>query len=120
VADLVEPNRLVSDMPNLLNKNDLTQYTFVGAPRFYNEGDAYGWHFISFPRGLAKEVRDNHKLQEEGWGRMKAIARIGGSEWSTAIWFDTKNDTYLLPVKAEIRRKEGVVIGQDIDVAVWV
>ncbi len=36
---------------------------------------------------------------------MKVIAQIGKSEWRTAIWFDTKQGTYLLPIKAEIRKK---------------
>ena len=38
--------------------------------------------------------------RREGWGRLKATAKIGNSEWATAIWFDTKINTYLLPLKA--------------------
>ena len=107
-------------MPDLFDKTDLIKYKFTGKPHFYHENDACGWHFISFPKKLAKEIRGNHKWQEEGWGRMKATVKIGNSEWKTSIWFDTKNDTYLLPVKAEIRRKEKIEIAQDVDVIVWV
>ena len=35
-------------------------------------------------------------------------AKTGNTQWETAIWFDTKLDTYLLPLKAEIRKKEKI------------
>ena len=79
-----------------------------------------GWHFVSLPMEMAKEIRDNLKWQEEGWGRLKATAKIGNSEWKTAIWFDTKLNTYLLPVKAEVRKKEKIETGKLISVSVWV
>lgn len=79
-----------------------------------------GWHFISLPKDLAKEIRENLKWQEKGWGRLKATAKIGESEWQTAIWFDTKMNTYLLPIKAEIRGKEHLENGDKTKVFVWV
>lgn len=79
-----------------------------------------GWYFISLPNDLAKEIRENLKWQEEGWGRLKATAKIGESVWQTAIWFDTKRNTYLLPLKAEIRSKEQLKTGDQKKVVVWV
>lgn len=64
------------------------------------------WVFLSLPKNIAKEIRDNLKNEEEGWGRLKATAKIGDTEWKTAIWFDTKKNTYLLPLKADIRKKK--------------
>lgn len=78
-----------------------------------------GWYFMSLPTKLAKEIRDHLKWQEEGWGRLKTTAKIGDSEWQTAIWFDTKMNTYLLPIKAEIRRKERLEIGDKKKVLLW-
>lgn len=79
-----------------------------------------GWVFVSLPHYIAKEIRDNLKNEEQGWGRLKAIAKIGNTEWKTAIWFDTKINTYLLPLKAEIRKKENIEIDSVIKVIVWV
>lgn len=79
-----------------------------------------GWHFVSLPCELAKEIRNALKSEEQGWGRLKAIVKIGNSEWRTAIWFDTKLNTYLLPLKAEIRKKENLQIGNIIKVVVWI
>jgi hypothetical protein len=79
-----------------------------------------GWHFISFPEGLAKEIRNILKSEEEGWGRSRAIVKVGNSEWKAAIWFDTKLGTYLLPLKAEIRKKEDLRIDNEICVMIWI
>jgi len=67
-----------------------------------------GWYFVSLPNHLSREIRTNLKWQEEGWGRMKAIAQIEDLHWETAIWFDTKMDAYILPIKAEIRQKKNL------------
>ena len=79
-----------------------------------------GWCFVSIPKNLSREIRANLKWQEEGWGRMKAFACMGELTWETAIWFDTKLDTYLLPIKAEIRNKNSLKINQNIEMAIWV
>ena len=79
-----------------------------------------GWYFASLPKEIATEIRDHLKWQEEGWGRMKAIAKIGNSQWETAIWFDTKHKTYLLPLKAEIRKKEYLGTDKEIRTVVWI
>jgi len=98
------------------------EYEFIGQFRKYKDEDTCGWNFLFMPQDLAKEIRAMHKHQEEGWGRMKVTAKIGGSEWKTSIWFDTKNDTYLLPIKAEIRKKEKIEmeIGNEIKTTIWV
>lgn len=79
-----------------------------------------GWYFVSLPEKLAKEIREVVKWQEEGWGRLRVTAKTGNSEWDTAIWFDTKMNTYLLPVKAEIRKKENLEPGKNTDVIILI
>lgn len=94
------------------------KYEFTSTVWKYNS--PAGWHFVSLPEKLAKEIRTNLKWQEEGWGRLKAVAKIGNSEWETAIWFDTKMKTYLLPLKAEIRKKEDIIEGKKEKITVWI
>ena len=95
-----------------------TEYAF--SARVWQHSGTGGWHFVSLPKDLAVEIRESLKWQEEGWGRLRARARVGASEWDTAIWFDTKQDTYLLPLKADIRRKERLAADRDIEVIVWI
>lgn len=79
-----------------------------------------GWHFVSLPKSMARDIRQHLQWQEEGWGRMKATAEINGWDWTTAIWFDKKQATYLLPLKAEIRRKAQLHLGDTVEVRLWV
>ncbi|MBN8666145.1 MAG: DUF1905 domain-containing protein [Chitinophagales bacterium] len=94
------------------------QYSFSAQVWQYNP--PAGWFFVSLPLEIAKEIRENAGWQEEGWGRLKTTARIGKTEWKTAIWFDTKKRTYLLPLKAEIRKKENAVAGKKLTLTIWV
>jgi len=79
-----------------------------------------GWYFVSLPRDVSDEIRGMLQAEEEGWGRLKAIATIGSTQWNTAIWYDTKYKTYLLPVKAAVREKEKLVAGIEVKVMVKV
>lgn len=78
------------------------------------------WCFVSLPEEMANEIRENLKFLEEGWGRLKTTAKIGNSEWETAIWFDTKHKTYLLPIKAEIRKKEKIEVDKEVEIIIWI
>ena len=79
-----------------------------------------GWYFVSIPMDISKEIRQNLQWQEEGWGRMKATARIGETRWESAIWFDTKKNCYILPIKAEIRKKTTLELNHNIEMSLWV
>lgn len=94
------------------------KYAF--SARTWQHASPGGWYFVSLPVDMAAEIRANLKWQEEGWGRLKAIAQIGQTKWETAIWFDTKHNTYLLPLKTEVRKKERIEANQTIDVIVWI
>ena len=94
------------------------QFTFTAELWRYNGPG--GWHFVSLPMAIAQEIRVNLQSEEEGWGRLKAIAKIGKTEWKTAIWFDTKLKTYLLPLNAQVRKQENLVSGKSTTINIWV
>ncbi|MEQ1877057.1 MAG: DUF1905 domain-containing protein [Bdellovibrionia bacterium] len=75
-----------------------------------------GWYFVTLPKRLSVKIRKNHGLSEEGWGRLKTSARVGHTKWNTAIWFDTKAGSYLLPLKSDVRKKEGIKIAASLQV----
>lgn len=88
------------------------EYNFSG--KIWNGG----WFFVSLPKDISYEIRKHLRWQEEGWGRMKATAIINKIEWDTAIWFDTKQETYLLPLKADIRKKAQLALDDIIEVSI--
>lgn len=79
-----------------------------------------GWVFVSLPIELSKEIRAHFQWQEEGWGRMKATAIIESLEWDTAIWFDAKQQRYLLPLKAAIRKRGGFQLDDEVSVTLLI
>ena len=83
-----------------------TDYSFKGKP--FHHSPTGGWVFVALPVKVSAQIRQKHKWDEEGWGRLKARARINQTEWNTAIWFDSKKNSYLLPLKAEIRKRENI------------
>ena len=67
-----------------------------------------GWYFVTLPLKVTEQIRKNFQEYEEGWGRLKCQAKIENLVWETAIWFDTKAKSFLLPIKSEIRKKCGI------------
>jgi len=97
------------------------KYEFSAKPYYSSTSeDMCGWVFVSLPKELSVEIRDHFKHREEGWGRMKITAALGNSQWQTSIWFDTKQETYLLPLKAKIRKQEKVEIDEDVKISILV
>ena len=94
-----------------------TEYSFSGDV-WRSKGKA-GWYFVSLPLELTETIREAHQVSEEGWGRLKTKARVGNYAWKTSIWFDKKNNTYLLPFKAEVRKKLDVAIGSTVAVKLF-
>ena len=94
------------------------QYRFSSEPwKYVGQG---GWIFVSLPKKLSNEIRTTFKSEEAEWGRLTATAKIGNTEWKTAIWFDTKENTYLMPLKEVVRKKEKIEVGEKINVEVFI
>ncbi|WP_188374164.1 DUF1905 domain-containing protein [Winogradskyella haliclonae] len=94
------------------------KYTF--SSKLWKSNGNGGWYFMSLPELMSKEIRTHLQWQEEGWGRLKANAKIKNLQWETAIWFDTKTKTYLLPIKAVIRKKLNLEIDNLLEVEIFI
>lgn len=98
-----------------MNRNTKQKkYSFTGKVWKY-KGPA-GWHFVTLPKKLSSTIRKIHGLSEEGWGRLKVSASIKDNNWQTAIWFDSKTKSYLLPIKSSVRK--AVDIDEDVSISV--
>jgi hypothetical protein len=79
-----------------------------------------GWFFISIPKVISSQIRELHRSEEEGWGRLKAVAKVDELEWETAVWFDSKKQEYLLPLKSKIRKELRIEIGNEVTVEIFI
>jgi hypothetical protein len=73
-----------------------------------------GWHFISVPKKEGEEIRKLFGANRRGWGSIPVRVTVGKTSWNTSIFPDKKSGSYLLPLKAEVRKKEGVWKGDRI------
>ncbi len=101
-----------------MNMTGKIKYQFTAQP--WQHQSPGGWWFVTLPTEISAEIRTHLKEFEEGWGRLKARAQINQHPWETAIWFDTKAQSYLLPLKADVRKKADIVIGKTIELTIWV
>ena len=72
---------------------------------------AQAWVFVSVPADLADVIEEIHGEHARGFRSLRVAVAVGGHEWRTSIFPDSKRGTYLLPVKREIRRRVGVDVG---------
>ncbi len=73
-----------------------------------------GWHFISVPLDISNDIKQHFGDRKRGWGSLPVIATIGKTSWNTSIFPDKKAAGYLLPLKADVRKKEGIVADSTI------
>ena len=78
--------------------------------------DAAGrWYFITVPDEESDEIRAHALGSPRGFGSVKVEARIGDVTWRTSV-FPLNSGGYLLPVKAEIRKKAEIGTGDEVTV----
>src|SRR5688572_16527005 len=77
-------------------------------------GEGGSWHFLSIPEDLSGEFRAQSLLRRGGFGSVRVEARIGGVTWRTSV-FPQKSGGFILPVKADIRRRADIAAGDNVD-----
>lgn len=76
-------------------------------------GGEGAWHFLTLPRGVGDGLKAL-RGPAQNFGSMRVSARIGDTLWKTSLFPDRRRETFLLPVKADVRRREGFRVGQSV------
>jgi len=71
-----------------------------------------GWHFVSVSKKVSYEIREKYGKSKRGFGSIPVVVTVGKTSWKTSIFPDKKSGTYLMPIKAEVRKKEGITYGE--------
>ena len=80
-----------------------------------------GWTFVTLPAECADRIRFlTGGRTAKGWGMIKVKARVGDSTWQTTIWPDKASGSFVLPVKAAVRKAEKVAAGDRVEVKLTV
>ncbi len=74
-----------------------------------------GWHFVTLPKALSKEIKSVGKRYGAGFIKIKAT--IGQSSWITALFPHKQSESYLLSIKQNIRKKERLWEGDKVKIS---
>jgi hypothetical protein len=89
---------------------------FRGEPWFWR-GPA-PWHFVTVPEEECRQLEAASAFVTYGWGMIPVAAQIGGTGWSTSLF--PKDERYIVPVKARVRKAEGLEVGDLVTVRLLV
>jgi hypothetical protein len=79
--------------------------------------DAAGrWYFITVPEEQSAEIKAHAFGSPRGFGSVRVEATIADVVWRTSV-FPLNRGGYLLPIKAEVRRKADLAVGDEVSVA---
>jgi hypothetical protein len=70
------------------------------------------WYFLTVDAELSDEIRG--RTERVGFGSVRVTATIGRTTWSTSVFPDAASGCYVLPVKAAVRRAEGIDDGTPV------
>jgi hypothetical protein len=70
-----------------------------------------GWHFVTLPVELADEIRARYAAAHRPFGSVPVRATVGSTTWTTSLFADARSSSYLLPIKAHVRRREHIEDG---------
>lgn len=74
------------------------------------------WHFVSLPKNISKQIKKEFGDMARGWGSLPVNVKIGTTKWKTSIFPDSKSNTYILPIKSEVRKDENIESGDALRV----
>lgn len=90
-------------------KNKLWIYSGEGA-----------WYFLTLPAEYTDELKQLRDPLAKGFGSLRVEARIDETTWKTSIFPDSKSDSYVLPVKKEVRRANNLEAGDTVECSVTI
>lgn len=76
------------------------------------QGDS-AWHFATLPFDIADEIEERTAHVRRGFGSVRVEVTIGDTTWQTSVFPDTKSESYVLPVKAPVRKAERIGTGDE-------
>lgn len=73
------------------------------------------WYFVTVPDEESNDIRAHAFGNPRGFGSVRVEAKIGEISWRTSV-FPLNSGGYLLPLKAEVRRKANIGAGDQVTI----
>ena len=76
------------------------------------------WFYVAMPEEASAQIKAVAADLTFGWGMIPAVVTIGPVRWYTACF--ERDGRYLVPLKAAVRRRAGIDLGDRVEVRVEV
>lgn len=83
-------------------------------------GETFEWRgpapfvYVAVPAAASAELRSVSSAISYGWGVIPVSVTIGATTWRTSLF--PKGDRYLVPLKAAVRKAEGIGLGDAVSI----
>jgi hypothetical protein len=84
-------------------------------------GEVFEWrgpapyYYVAVPDDESDDISEASSMLTYGWGVIPARVVVGSTEWTTSLF--PKDGRYLVPLKDQVRRAEGIDVGATIEVS---
>lgn len=72
------------------------------------------WCFVTVPKATSAIIKKKFDSKKAGWGSIRVAVTVGKTRWETSIFPDSKSASYVLPLKAAVRKKEQIITGRPL------
>ena len=83
-------------------------------------GETANWHFVTLTKKVGQEIKEIHSKSARGFGSLPVEVTIGATTFKTSIFPDKRSGSYLLPLKAKVRKVEDIEAGEPVTFTVKV
>lgn len=76
------------------------------------------WFFIFVPKDTSLDIKKGFGDRSRGWGSLPVEVTVGETIWRTSIFYDRKEEKFMLPLKASVRKAENIIEGKRITISI--
>lgn len=88
----------------------MNEHAFEFSAPLWLYGGKATWHFLTLPFDVTDQIDELTLESKRGFGSVRVRVTIGASTWATSIFPDNKRKSFVLPVKASVRKAEGLAV----------
>ena len=72
------------------------------------------WRFVTLPFDVTDEIDDITTGRQGGFGSVPVKVTVGRTTWTTSVFPSKEQQSFILPMKASVRKAESLTDGQDV------
>jgi len=91
-------------------------YHFTAEVWLWSGGEAKAsWYFVTMPEALGQTIKQNYgQTHASRNGLIRVEAKIGQTKWQTSLLWHNPTKSYLVALKAAVRKSEEVTVGEKL------